>query len=398
MTAGVIDLDAAPRVAVARRPLAPVILALVLVSLLGAAAPLPRPVPPVIVPATFLDDTFVDGDRLFVVGPWRGGAQLLRIFRLPDAKPLGRMNIDYPGTVTGVRRAGDVLLITAGGPRVTAAVDATTGRRLWRAGATLVAVSGDTVLMTDDLAIWAVDPHTGAERWRVDQPTIGSRYLVTAGLDSMTSFDGLTGAEVAVGRLRLSGIIYSYVSPDRFVIGDSSGLASYRLPSLTPMWHVATDPREHRLQADCVRVLCSYLGEQGVTVRDPETGRTLWSSARWATLEPLGPSLVAAADHGPLDAVRLFLLDPATGRPLGDFGGWRAVIGTDGALRYALHPATTANDYWFGELDPAHATVRILGEATQISGHCDVSAGSLIYHRSDGSIAVWRFSRSGDAS
>jgi hypothetical protein len=391
VTAGLIDLDAAPLAAVARRPLTPLLLSLVLVLLLGAAAPTPRSTRAVIIPATFRDDTFVDGDRLFVVDPFSArNVQLLRIFQLPDARPLGQMEIGYPGSISGVRRVGDVLLITAGGPRVTVAVDAHTGRQLWETGANVVSVSGDTVLMSDDLAIFAMDAR-GKVLWRVDWPTLGPRYLVSAGLDSMTSYDGRTGASLSSAQLHLSGIVYTYISSDRFVIGDSSGLSAYRLPSLARQWHVTTGPQEDRLQPDCVRVLCSYHGQQGVTVRDPATGRTIWTNSRWASIEPLGPSLVAAADHGPLDAVRLFLLDPATGEPRGDFGGWRAVIGTDGTLRYALHPAASPDDYWFGEFDAAHASVRILGEAPQISGHCDVSAGALIYHRIDGTIAVWRF-------
>jgi hypothetical protein len=392
MTAGVIDLDAAPRVAAARRPLTPLALGLLLVFLLGGAVPAVRPARPAIIPATFLDDTFVDGDRLFVVGPISAtGLQLLRIFRLPDARPLGQMEIGYPGSVSGVRRVGDILLITASGPRVTVAVDAESGRQRWETGATVVAVEGGTVLMTNDLSIWSVDPGTGAVRWRIDQPTLGTRYPVTAGLDRVTSFDGRTGGPLASRRIQLSGIIYSYVTGDRFAVGDSSGLASYQLPSLTPQWHVTTDPREDGLQPNCVVVLCSYLGQQGVVVRDPATGRPLWTSPRWATLEPLGRDLLGTADHAPMDAVQLFLLDRSTGRVRADFGGWRAVIGTDGTLRYALHPASTPNDYWFGEFDPAHASVHVLGEAPQISGHSDVSAGSLIYHRIDGSIAVWRF-------
>jgi hypothetical protein len=394
VTSGVIDLDAAPRVAAARRSPTPLILLLlVLLSLLGASAPPDRPARAAIIPAGFNDDTFVDGDRLFVVHQ-----QLVRIYRLPDAHLLGRLEIGFPGSVSGIRRIGDTLLITASGPRVTVAIDATTGQRRWAVAADVVTIANGTVLMTDDLAIWAVDPATGAVRWAIDQPTVGSHFLVSAGLDEVTSFDGRTGSRLATRKISLSGIIYSYVSPDRFVIGDSSGLAGYLLPALTPLWHVTTDPAEDRLQPDCVRVLCSYRGDQGVTIRDPATGRALWSSDRWATVEPLGPALLAAADHGPLDAVRLYLLDPATGHVRGDFGGWRGVPDADGTLRYALHPATTANDYWFGELDPSHATVRILGEVPEISGHTDVGAGSLIYHRIDGSIAVWRFSRSGGAS
>jgi hypothetical protein len=385
----VIDLDVAPRTGISRRPVSPLLLSAVLVWLLTASGPLPRPAPVAIIPATFLDDTYVDGDRLFVAGP-RGQ---LRIFRLPDAHPLGQIETGYPGLISGVRRVGDVLLVMAGGPRVTMAYDAASGRQLWSARADVAAVSGTTVLLTDDLAIWAVDPHRGTVSWRIDQPTMGSRYLVTAGLDSMTSYDGRTGATTSQAGIHLSGIIYSYVSDSRFVIGDSSGLAAYQLPSLAPLWHVATDPQENRLQPDCVHVLCSYLGDQGVTVRDPATGRTLWSSLRWAAVEPLGPGpgLVGTVSHAPLDAVQLYLLDPATGEPRSDFGGWRAVIGPGGTLRYALHPAATPNDYYFGEFDPAHGTVRIIGTAPQISGHSDVSAGALIYHRVDGSIAVWRF-------
>jgi hypothetical protein len=391
VTAALIDLDTVPRVAPARRPLAPLLLSLVLVLLLGAAVPAPRQARAVIIPATFRDDVFVDGDRLFVVDPFTNqDDQLLRIFSLPAGRPLGQMKIGYPGSISGVRRVGNVLLITASGPRVTVAVDAASGRQLWETGANVVSVSGHTVLMSDDLAIFAMDL-AGHVLWRVDWPTLGPRFLVSAALDSMTSYDGRTGSVLASASLHLSGIIYTYISSDRFIIGDSSGLSAYLLPSLTLQWHAATSPREDRLQPDCVRVLCSYLGQQGVVVRDPATGHTLWTDSRWATVAPLGPALVGAADHGTLDAVRLTLLDPLTGAVRGDFGGWRAVIGPDGSLRYALHPATSPDDYWFGELDPAHGTVRILGEAPQISGHTDVSAGALIYHRKDGTIAVWRF-------
>ncbi|MEV6845116.1 hypothetical protein [Actinoplanes sp. NPDC051411] len=285
MTAGVIDLDAAPRVAAARRPLAPLLLSLVLVLLLGASAPLRQPDPAATVPATFLDDMFIDGTRLFVVGP--GG--LLRIFRLPDAHPLGQMRIGSPGSISGVRQVGDVLLVMASGPRVTTAFDAGSGQELWSSGADLVAATADTVVLTDDLAIWAVDAHNGSVGWRVDQPTLGSRYLVTAGLDSMTSYDGQTGSPISSRKIHLSGIIYSYISEDRFVIGDSSGLSAYRLPALTPLWHVPADPREDRLEPGCVQVLCSYLGVQGVTVRDPATGRTLLEQFPMGGAHPARP-------------------------------------------------------------------------------------------------------------
>jgi hypothetical protein len=211
VTAGVIDLDTAPRVVVARRPLAPLLLSVMLVLLLGAAAPLPRPAPATTIPATFLDDMFIDGNRLFVVGP----EGLLRIFRLPDAQPLGQMQIGYPGSISGVRQLGDVLLVMASGPRVTMAFDAGSGQELWSSGADLVTTSDDTVVLTDDLAIWAVDAHSGSVGWRVDQPTLGSRYLVTAGLDSMTSYDGRSGSPISSRKIHLSGIIYSYISDDR---------------------------------------------------------------------------------------------------------------------------------------------------------------------------------------
>jgi hypothetical protein len=394
VTAGVIDLDTpTPHVAVARRPLAPLLLSLLLVLSLGAAAAPARPTPATIIAATFRDETFVDGNRLYVTGPLSaGGTQSMRVYRLPAAKLLGTMSIAVPAPVSAVRQVGDTLLVTAGESRVTIAVDATSGRRLWAAAAVVVAVSGGTVLMTNDLSISSVDPRTGVTRWQIDQPTLGTRYPVSAGIDEMTSFDGQTGATLATRKIHLSGIIYTYASATRFVIGDSSGLAAYALPSLTPEWHVPADPQEDQLDPACIHVLCSSLGDSGVTVRDPATGRTIWSSSRWAAVEPLGPGLVGTTSHASLDAVRLYLLDPATGKPRTDFGGWRAVPGPDGTLRYALHPAATPHDYWFGELDPTAGTVRILGQAPQISGHCDVSAGALIYHRPDGTIAVWRFS------
>jgi hypothetical protein len=408
VTAGLIDLDAQPRVSTAplRRPHPRSLLglfAVLLVLSLAAAVPLERPAPAVIIPATFLDETFVDGDRLYVVGPAPdAGLQLMRIFRLPDARPLGQMVIGYPGSVSGVQRVGRILLITAGGPSVTVAVDAASGRELWEFGATVLTVSAGTVLMTttsvlNDGAVWALDPRTGVVRWKVDQPVgggslIASKWLVTTSRQGrIASYDGRSGVLLASVQTHLAGFSYSYTAGDQFLIGDAEGLTAYHLPDLTPRWHVATDRREDFLQANCVRVLCSYYGQQGVGVRDPATGRSLWSSSRWAAISPLGTGLVGAAEQGSLDGVPLSLLDPATGQSRGDYGGWRAVIAPDGTLRYALHPASTPNDYWFGELDPSRPAVRIVGEAPQVSGHCDASAGALIYHRIDGTIAVWRF-------
>jgi hypothetical protein len=383
----VIDLDVAPppRATVTRRPSIPLLLSLAAVFLLlGASAPRPRPAPGVIIPATFRDDTFVDGNRLFVINP----AGLLRIFRLPDAHLVRQIRIRPPGPVSEVRQAGEVLLITTSGPPATEAVDAGSGRPLWSAEAHPVSAADGLVVLTDDLSTWAVDSRTGTVRWRLDQPVAGSRYLVNASFDGMTAFDGRTGAMVATAPIHLSGVVYSYLADDRFVIGDSTGLTAYRLPSLTALWHVATPTPPDRLEPRCVQVLCYYTGDQGVTVRDPATGRTLWSSPRWATVAPLGADMVAAADSGPLDAVRLTLLDPATGRIRGDFDGWHAI---DDTIRYALHPASTRHNYWFGAFDPAHASVRIIGEVPQMSGSCLAAAGALVYHRIDGSIAVWRF-------
>jgi len=121
-----------------------------------------------------------------------------------------------------------------------------------------------------------------------------------------------------------------------------------------------------------------------LTALDPATGRTLWTDTRFAYVRPAGAYLLATTPGG-----TMFVLDPTTGRVRGDFGGWRG-LPDPGGLHYAIHPSSDRDTLWYGELDPARATVRILGMAKHVAGQCDIAAGALVCHRIDASVAVWR--------
>jgi outer membrane protein assembly factor BamB len=421
VTVALIDLDATPAPRPARRRSRPfrglLVLGLLLaVSLGGATAPPSPPPAPVILAGDFADYAFLQGNRLFVVSPGRGGTQILRTYRLPGAALAGQVTIGLAGgSVSGVAQAGGTLLVAIGDPSVTLAVDATTGRELWEFGAAVVGVSPGTVLLSSaptqsDAAVWALDARSGEVRWRVRQPDGGlltlpglpsfsgmpsaagrapadlPRWLIaTTAKGLVTAYDTGTGRPIATVRATPPDV--TYASSGQFVVGSgSAGLAAYALPPLTRRWHAPVDPGTDLLQADCVAVLCAYHGEDGVSAVDPATGRTLWNSDVWTSLEPLGSSLVAAVGEGSLEGLRLTVLDPVTGRSRGDFGGWRAIGGPDGSIRYAQHPGPVT---YFGELDPASRTVRLLGQVAGLSGHCDAAGGALICRRLDGSLAIW---------
>jgi outer membrane protein assembly factor BamB len=395
------------------------------IGLLGAATPVPsQPVPTsAIIAAGYSDSTFVDGDLLFVAGPGPAGTQALRVFHLPDGRPAGRIKLHISRPVTAVTLTGATLLITVNNPAETVAVDVATGLEIWQSGATVFAASGSTVVMTsaqsdDTGAAFAVNARTGDTLWRVRRPDNGMiivaglpsqnnympglrtgwapltrlpRWLVTtSGSGRITAYDGRTGRPAGTAATSIPGkSAVTYLAGNRFAYGTGpAGLTWYTLPTMTPAGHVDVDHRTDYLQPDCVQVLCAYLGQQGVAVLDSVTGRTRWASNRWSSLEPLGPGLLALGPTSDTDPT-LYRVDPATGRPRGDLGRWTPVTGPDGTIRYAVD-VNTDGSAWFGEPDPTRPIIHLLGRAPDVSGHCDVGADSLIYRRTDGSIAVLR--------
>lgn len=412
-----IDLDVQPaereRTTIASRPVLAA-LCLLLVALLAGSADLARQRPPVVLAAGSADLTFVHGDRLFIVGR-AAGAQSLRTYRLPDGRLLGRATVDGLAPVSDVTQAGGTILLTdqgtTGGDPQTVAVDGTTGRELWRRTAAPVSASAaagiallSTSLLGADFADEAVDLRTGALRWRVPAPAgfltaagdAGGlpRWLVSVTPDGrLTSYDGRTGRQVATTAAvpaDESGGYPILAEADHLMIGTATGTTAYSLPALTPRWHAETSPPANTAdvvpdskQTACGPVICTFRQTRAMSVLDPATGRALWTANGFVDARPAGAYLLAITATGVI-----FVLDAATGRVHGDFGGWRGLLGPDG-LRYAVHAGADHNTLWYGRLDPARAIVHVLGSVRHVSGPCSLGTGVLVCPQA-GAVAVWQ--------
>ncbi|GIM90462.1 hypothetical protein [Paractinoplanes toevensis] len=377
------------------------VLSLVLLAVLAGSAPRLPPRPPAIIPARLGDATFVDGDRLFVVGTGRLETYMNRViagYRLPAASPLGRTAVTVAGAVVGVQQAGDVLVVayqfnTSGNTGVVAQVVGS-ATPSWRRNARLVGTSAadGIALLDDDSGMIAVDVRTGALRWRVPRPADG--YIAPAGdgfphwlvltTDSgrLETYDPHTGRRLAAATVpaltgRANGLLWPV--SDLVMADTGHGFDGYRLPDLTRLWHTAVDLSQSWMEADCGRLICTFRQQRGMTALDPATGRELWRSPRWAWAEPYGGYLLGSAGE---DQV-YWVIDPADGEPLGNFGGWRG-LGVAGGRLYGMK-----DDRYYGVLDPATREVDYLGTAARVSGDCEVGSGALICRLVDASVAIW---------
>lgn len=395
-------------------------LSVVLVAVLAGSEFRPPPRPPTVIPARLGDATYVVGDRLFVVGAGRlendGETVVNRVistYALPRADLVTRTTVAVPGAVIQVLLARSTLLVGyqmnssgTGGVTATSAAD---GRRLWQRTARLVAASAadGIALLSDDHGEFAVDLATGALRWSVPRPADG--YITEAGPDGtyvrwlvlVTDSGRLETRDARTGRLlarrtlsaqtgRANGLIWP--TGDLILVDTGgAGFDGYRLPALDRVWRTTVDLSQSWMQADCGVAICTYRQQRGMTALDPATGRELWDSDRWAYAEPAGKYLLATANDGEADVPQVWVLDPASGRVLGNFGNWQGIGGTSGdGVVYGKLDIRGSYQMWYGVLDPATRRVRILGSADRVSGGCETGAKALICRLVDASVAVWR--------
>ena len=393
-------------------------LSVVLVALLaGGSHRAPQP-PPTVIPAVLGDATFLAGDRLFVVGVGRETdpagvkVRVISSYSLPDGGLLDRTPVTVSGTVGAVVQAGDTIVAEYQDVRIVPSVvaqSAGAGQALWRRSARLIGVraADGIALLHDDRGMLAVDLTTGAVRWSVPRPADGvvaeagavdgyPRWLVLV-TDSgrLETRDARTGELIAARTLtavagRAQGQIWP-VGDLLLVNAGRSGHDGYRLPGLDPLWRTTADLSQAWTQVDCGTLICVLRQRRGVIALDRASGREVWRSNRWLDAESAGPYLLAFENPGGADVPRLRVVDPATGRQLGDFGDWERLgpAGADG-LVYGKLDTPDRNRIRYGELDPATRRVRPLGSADGVSGGCETGARVLICRLVDASIAVWR--------
>jgi hypothetical protein len=400
-------------------------LSLLLVALLAGGTPQPSSRPPVVIPARLGDETFIDGERLFVVGAGPQPAdrsvqnKLVSAYTLPGGRLLSQTVVAVVGPVSNVLEAGDTIVVSyqtdAGGSQATVAVTAGGNQALWRRPNGLVGASGTAGVALissgygaqNEAVFSAVDLHTGVLRWSVRQPADGytmvsgpideyPQWFVTAHANGvLEARDALTGELTATRRAapldpNTNSVIWT-VGTMAIIGGQTGGVTAYGLPGLTPIWHTDVDLSQTWMQDGCGAVLCAFRPQQGVVVLDPATGHLLWSSDRWAYAVPAGKYLVAAPLNPSIDDPSYWVLDPRTGRVVGDFGNWDTVASdTVPDQLYGIYKVPGQNTIIYGVLDPDRRTARILGSGTGVFGNCQASADALICRLVDASVAIWR--------
>ncbi len=399
-------------------------LSVLLIAVLAGGAPQPRPHPPTIIPARLADATFIDNDRLFLVGPGPQladqGVQLRTVsaYRLPDGHLLSQTTVAVIGAVSNVIEAGDTIVVSyqtdADGSQATVALLAGSNQALWRRPDGLVGASGTAGIALissgygaqNEAVFTAVDLHTGAVRWTVRQPAGGytmvtgptegdPQWFVTVRANGQLESRNAATGQIAATRRGppldpKSNSVVSAVGATAMIGGGAGGVTAYTLPGLTPIWTTDVDLSQ-TWQNGCGEVLCAFRPQQGVLVLDPATGRLLWGSQRWAYAAPAGNYLVAAVLNRKPDDPSYWVLDPRTGRVLGDFGKWEMITSdTVPDQLYGLYTVPGRDVIFYGVLDPARRSVHILGTGERVSGNCQTSADALVCRLVDASVAIWR--------
>jgi hypothetical protein len=84
------------------------------------------------------------------------------------------------------------------------------------------------------------------------------------------------------------------------------------------------------------------------------------------------------------------VLEPRTGRVLGNFGDWD-IVASDTVPRtlYGIYRVPRQSTIYYGVLDPDRRTATILGRGEAVFGSCQTSADALICRLNDASVAIW---------
>lgn len=388
------------------------LLALLLIPLLAAGDHRVPPPAPVIIAAHLGDTTYVDGDRLFVVGagPDLLGTEVRRrivsAYTLPGARLLSQTTVAVSGEIYDVRQAGDLIVVAyqidANGDRAVVGLTAGTDKARWRRAAGLVAVSAADrlVLLTTQQDEIGVDLLDGTDRWSVPHPAGGNvsyagltdgypRWFVTAGAGHLATHDARTGAVTAAIPVADAGPADSVGD---LVLADlgTAGVTAYHLPDLARRWHSDVDLSQSWTKTACGVAICAFQPQRGVTALDRATGRRLWSAERWAFAEPTGPYLIATVLNRAADEPRQWILDAASGRVIGNFGPWQALgPGPSPGLLYGERDTPGGYVVWYGLLDPRTGRASILAAAERVSGDCQFAGDAFICRLVDASVAVW---------
>ena len=358
------------------------------------------------------------GGNVFVLRD--GGPQVLTAYALTTGAPRWSFPVPYAVTaLTPVDSAG-VLLLPAQARSVGArtpagdllwahystlvvALDASTGRELWRAAGDVALTTADGVLLAEhepdglgvrtlrlvgfrDGAIrWTVDGR-GAYRWttvggRADRPERLVTATPTGDLRVYRFADGSpqAGTRVPWRTGSLTDVAYSEINGRGDLLyvfstgADGTTATAYAPDTLRRLWSITGAPGAG--PSRCGAVLCVPT-TTGLAARDWRTGRELWRIVGYDLGRPLVGHLLLVGGENAGRAV----VDDRTGRILADLGAGGAAWEPEGKIVVTLVPTRSPPDrVAVGRLDPRTGEVFLLGTIDPVvnSFWCRVSGTRL---------------------
>ncbi|GAA4561971.1 hypothetical protein GCM10023176_01760 [Micromonospora coerulea] len=369
----------------------------------------------VTVPAPQGAGFLVLGDRLVVAdGPGTVGraGRVVTGHRLPDGAPLWRFVLPTGDHALGLTTvAGMPLVISspagAGDPASTA-LDPDTGAVRWRQPGYPVRTDFGGVLFETPRAdgtgtVRAVDPGSGRPRWSLPLPGNGLAYqvgdrgvtrvvLVTAA-GRVEVHDAGSGVLLRSGRVppATDGVSYRFtqVVGDLLLVDGAPGtVTAYGLDRLDRRWSTPVGPSAVAGFTDCASAICLRDRSAGVRAVDPATGGLLWTDDHWLGISPVGGRLLAAAPAVGLE-LELSVVDPRTGVTVAGLGRWR-LGGLDRYGRPLLGLRRLGGDRTLvAELDVRAGQARFRAVLPGSWDDCAAAAAALVCLHPSGGLVVW---------
>jgi outer membrane protein assembly factor BamB len=444
-----LDLVGPPDEAAAGRPpvgrsLKAAVLALVTVLTLTASVPPRAGIRRLFSLPTAPGSAYVlTADALFItdVGVRPAHNSTLRRFSLDGGAP--RWSSRLPANAQGlILRADARVLLVLNADESTIAVDADSGRVLWRSSGTLTDFTADRVLLArysrdrrtallrvvsvrDGNLVWARRTETDAT-WRVlgtpQWPAARRRLILIAesGVTTTLRFD--TGSVVTQAGLdlRLREWEGNYREDYRddfteisaagdglYVVnghGGAATLTAYDGDTLAVRWRVTGVPPGRA--DDCGSVVCvadlSVFGADPSVVAagreiaavDPRTGAVRWTASNWQyAIAVSDDRLIATTDVGDGQPAPWALLDAPTGHVVAEFGAGDPLgspVG-DPAVQRFVHPdSVQPQRIWLNSVDLRTGRTELAGSIDRVSPGCDVAGRHIACALIGGPLTVWR--------
>ena len=352
-----------------------------------SAATLPPTRGVITVPAVTGASLLVSNDLALVVDPFgaRPTGRTMAAYRLVDGSPLWRVPLpDEAGRFRPVPVGPELLVVTGfradGAGTYTTAYDPATGAVRWHIPAGVIDQAGGNLLVDTygdgnlPGTVRGVDPRTGRVLWQADKPAGEIGYRSTAeGVDRVVFSnpagrvevrDAGSGAVLAAANIwspedRPYGSTHAVGDLLITIGGNPSRATAYGLDKLDRRWRVPID--EPRVVARCGPLIClqSEAEVGGLRAVDPATGAAVWTDRQWSDSWQAGGLLVTVRYNHytrPLGD-DYALLDPATGRVVGDLGRWRWPVGTRSDRLVGVRPHPDGG-LVVAELDPSARRAR----------------------------------------